>query len=493
MARTKVQPAHKSTDGEAPHIPIGESVKNPRPRKAAPKKRVARTGEKSSPIEWFCPSVPYVADQSLCSGCHNGGDLIYCDECDLAVCYSLPEDVPRKGCMVIVSDEVEPLRFICPRCHVDTTRTQVGGFDQRGVPYHGFYTDDGPLIGFLLDVRHSMLEFFPRLNTSTTLLLQIALEGCEHTNEPFSDTYHQMFGYFGRDKGQLKAASITFDLAHDGGGYEALLSEAIRLISEPGVERVMIFFVAHNSTGGCIQYSPVVKDEKGVVLDPGASDEPKRVLDRVFPERLLSALKKITRTTLFFFVCQGADGHPQTRSWMLDTVKGGYIREILSFDAPSLQPDWARGFVSHYGRRFYLEGARFPQLLPDVLLASPRLGPSTDVFLFAVDPLDVTKILRRRYYWAQARCAPYGVRLPVRCPDCYCMQTLRISVAEQCPVKLLSTCKYRRAPGPDSALPIPCEHRILDNPPPNRSRGGEGRMGEWFFVEYVPAVEDVTA
>ncbi|KAJ8474292.1 hypothetical protein ONZ45_g16001 [Pleurotus djamor] len=446
MARTKVQPAHKSTDGTTPHVPLADPAPaGSVPKKAVPKKQQGRAKtveQTASSIEWVCPSIPHVADQSLCSGCHNGGDLVFCDLCPLAVCYSLPEDIPRKGCMVIVSDDVGPLHFICPRCHIDNTRHKPGTFDQRGVPYWGFYTREEPLKGFLVDLQHSMLEFFPRLNAKTTVLLQIALDGCEHNNEPFSDTYHHLFGYFGRDEGQLKAASITFDLAHDPHGYEDKVSEAVDLISEPGVERVMVFFIGHNSVGGCIQYSPVRKNARGVILDEGASDEPKRVLGRVFPERLLVALKKIARTTMFFFVCQGADGHPETRKWMLDA-------EIVSFGAPSLQPDWARGFVSQFGRRFYLESARFPELLPDVLLASPRLGPSTDVFLYAVDPKDAQNVLRRRYYWAQSRCAPYGARLPVRCPQC----------------------GYREEAETPGALAVPCDYRVLEDPPVGRSRG----------------------
>ncbi|KAJ8454485.1 hypothetical protein ONZ45_g19288 [Pleurotus djamor] len=374
MARTKIAAASKSTDGNAPRKRLADFLKSPVVANVpAPKKRTLRT-QKTGKSAALTPLTRILlgplehceqAGGSLCCGCHNGGQVAQCNSCNLWVCCSVQSEGVMKGCLVVRSQkDIDDLRFICPRCHIENTKRVKGSFDQRGAPYYGFYVADCPVPEVLIDVRQSMLEFFPRLDTSTTVLLLITLRGCEHMTEPFLDTYHQLSGYFGPQQGTLKPVVLSFDFTDGVQEYLVALSDAIATISDPSVTRVLAFFVAHDSEGGCIQFAPVLHGNDGAVISPGASDEPKAVLEQVFTDALCSAMKNVKKSTLFFFVCKGAEGHAQTRAWMDATVQ------------------------------------------------NPRLGPSTNVVLFARHPDDNTKILRRLYYWTQAHCAPYGVRPP---------------------------------------------------------------------------------
>ncbi|KAJ8516955.1 hypothetical protein ONZ45_g5777 [Pleurotus djamor] len=207
--------------------------------------------------------------------------------------------------------------------------------------YYGFYDKaKNPVKDLVVAVRRTGSVFFAPINTPTTVLLFLALEGCETMDQPMIDAHSYLEPYFGRDGGQLLTFSIFFNSNKRGDTeYKRQLAGVIKAVKDDATKQVIVIFMTHVGEGGCLQHAPVVHDKDGKVIDPGASYDPQeastsachpfltdvwhcipQLLPRLFVEDLMQPMKKKDRSTLMFFVCKGIDGHEQTRDWMLDSV-----------------------------------------------------------------------------------------------------------------------------------------------------------------------------
>ena len=70
-----------------------------------------------------------------------------------------------------------------------------------------------------------------------------------------------------------------------------------------------------------------------------------------------------------------------------------------------------------------IHGSELPQALEDVLRESPRLGMHTGVVhLFLGSQQDATVLGVRKYVWAHHDYQPWGMVLPMQCPQCGTVQ-----------------------------------------------------------------------
>ncbi|KAJ8507029.1 hypothetical protein ONZ45_g10558 [Pleurotus djamor] len=434
MARTK-QTASKSVDGTAPRKAPSTATLTAASSKVQKTASVAAKKaslQKASMRPYMLDPPKEVHKSSLCTGCQNGGDVICCSVCDQWMCYVVVpprddglfiEDPTANGCLQITSEaEAEEHDFVCPRWHNDRDAAHIPPVKTS---YYGFYDKaQNPVKDLVVAVRRTGSVFFAPINTPTTVLLFLALEGCETMDQPMIDAHSYLEPYFGRDGGQLLTFSIFFNSNKRGDTeYKRQLAGVIKAVKGDATKQVIVIFMTHVGEGGCLQHAPVVHDKDGKVIDPGASYDPQEA-------NLMQPMKKKDRSTLMFFVCKGIDGHEQTRDWMLDSVNKGCFKEIFSFTNQSFQPSIARTFVGNYLVQSYVRCSPFPVSIPTILGGSLFLGESSDMVLIARDPKRRGRMLAMRFYWAQAKSSPYGVTLPTMCPICRCVRSLKIEVVK---------------------------------------------------------------
>ncbi|KAJ8518041.1 hypothetical protein ONZ45_g4828 [Pleurotus djamor] len=351
MARTK-QTASKSVDGTAPRkapstTSLADTASKVQKTKAVTGRKQAL--QKASVRPYMLAAPKEGKKDSLCTGCQNGGEVICCDTCNGWLCYVVVqprddglfvEDPAANGCLQVTSQkQAEELEFICPRCHCDkdaafSTKTRYFGFLDK---------EKKPVEGVLVAVRRAGSIFFAPIKTPNTVLLFLALEGCETMDQPMIDAHSYLEPYFGRDGGVLKTFSVFFNFQKSGvDGYKRQLRDVVDAVSDAATSQVVVIFMTHIGEGGCLQHSPVVMNNKDEVIDEGGSFDPKELLPQLFVNELTQPLKDKLRSTLMFFVCGGIEGHTETRDWMLESVSNQFSCRI-----PSVSSRLLSTFMSH--------------------------------------------------------------------------------------------------------------------------------------------------
>ncbi|KAJ8503413.1 hypothetical protein ONZ45_g10879 [Pleurotus djamor] len=250
------------------------------------------------------------------------------------------EDTSANGCLQITCEaKAKKYDFICPAATATKMQPSSMAFSDNGQP----------ILDLLVAVKRATSVFFAPIKTPTTVLFFLALEGCQSMDQPMIDAHSYLEPYFGRDQGQLLTFSVFFNFQRGGAArYRSQLNDVIAAISDDATTQVIVLFMTHVGEDDCLQHAPVVRNNKGGVTDHGASFDPKQVLTDLFVEDLMIPMKQKQRSSLFFFVCKGIEGHTETRDWMSACVARRCFEEIFSFTALSFQPCLARSFVGNY-------------------------------------------------------------------------------------------------------------------------------------------------
>ena len=99
------------------------------------------------------------------------------------------------------------------------------------------------------------------------------------------------------------------------------------------------------------------------------------------------------------------------------------VSHVLAFDAPRLQTINIAEALMRVTKSVVIHGSELPQALEDVLRESPRLGMHTGVVHLSLGSQQDANVLNvGKYVWAHHDYQPWGMALPMQCPQCGTIQ-----------------------------------------------------------------------
>ncbi|KAJ8457299.1 hypothetical protein ONZ45_g18365 [Pleurotus djamor] len=153
---------------------------------------------------------------SLCHGCHNGGDLVPCLTCNVALCFRVDESVQGgvihdRACLVLKNGtSIANYSFRCLRCHLLDDAVA-----KTSTPYAGFYDLASKLPSdVLLDVSQTSVRFLRPVLPVDTILIGLTVEGCQDLEEPMNLAYQRNSEYYSRSGVSLASVSLRFNFDH---------------------------------------------------------------------------------------------------------------------------------------------------------------------------------------------------------------------------------------------------------------------------------------
>ncbi|KAJ8518514.1 hypothetical protein ONZ45_g4402 [Pleurotus djamor] len=368
-----------------------------------------------------CPNVDLRG--SLCHGCHNGGELVPCSTCSVALCFRVDESEQQVGtihdrtCLVLKSGtSIALFRFRCLRCHL-----LDDSLAKTSTPYAGFYTlESGLPSDVLLDVSQTSVRFLRPVTPVNTIMIGITVEGCQDLEEPMTLAYQRNAEYYSRSGVSLASVKLPFNFDHVGKSNQ--YDKAVRALVKdlPKYQNVIVFFTTHSTPEGRLHFGQSVVAGKVVP----ASLDAKAVLDRAFPDVLIDALRNVARSTLFYMVCSGAERR-DSYEWMRSLILSEAFNHIISF-TNSVQPYFAAPLAADYLRLVYIERELPRECMVRALAGTGRLGAANDVYLMERlgDPKSIEAVIRHHYFFAEYDKKPYGFPKPAWCPRCRGLRSL---------------------------------------------------------------------
>jgi hypothetical protein len=114
-------------------------------------------------------------------------------------------------------------------------------------------------------------------------------------------------------------------------------------------------------------------------------------------------------------------------------MKRRYFNCIISFQAANFYPHLASTFLMKLVHKVFIECYSVIQVLPDILREEEGLGAHASVLLFA-------PTFGIRYFWCHPDIRPLGETLPLQCPSCSVLRSVRFELGLTSPGSLEVFC-----------------------------------------------------
>ncbi|KAF8199436.1 hypothetical protein BJ912DRAFT_948987 [Pholiota molesta] len=339
-------------------------------------------------------------EMGWCSGCKDGGNLVFCSECNFC---ALCDDCVTLG----KGDEGEDIDFICPKCFLWKTPK---------IPYPHTLLN-----------KTSTREFWPKIITVPLAIISIRLQGIKASETPVPSLYHYLVPWM---DGNLVSFDIDFDFSKKSGckDFEKRLGDLIRFFTEGEFRdcaRFMVFLSTHSDpTNGHLHIAP----------GNGAEVPVKKLLDTLFSADFRTVLQRSPYNILNLMTCGALTvfAESQLKAFAKEKVFGN----VLAFTQPNLLPSLTFRFFNELGLNHFIYDRK---TLKHLLRDNQILGAHTDVVQYKADSYTTFK-------WTHPILRPMGEHIVPQCPTCHRIRIFNIlkTTPEFITLKCsFSSCDYR--------------------------------------------------
>ncbi|KAI1788429.1 hypothetical protein LXA43DRAFT_1091789 [Ganoderma leucocontextum] len=472
MARTK-QTARVSTGGKAPRAPLknGSSKRRKQPLRKASTKRLKTTeveiepepeeerAEDAAPEDvptcttWRMPKekeptgpINYTeTSDTFCYVCHNGGDLIACDECRRVMClWHAPkiEALPKAI--------LEDLHFRCPSCHTLKTRGDAKQVEEEAnnkqptppykkqptvpqgkeptpakgkqlpkgrpaAPYYGLYYPASERPYFSKWVELKMTSSRPQhsqVDTSPVVILNVRLATLREKSSPARLVHHLLTPWFDGPAREYLHIDLPFNVTKK--------SMAANFRSRLTNARIVLFIYSHSH------------DESGDLYYGDNYSSPSVGMwwqDMITPKLAEIATTGNNELCIGMLACGALIMHDTSRTELMTAIKRINAKHTFGFSTKELQPSLTTLFFYNFVPRVLIEGSPLTQLnIATLLDQAVFLARHTPLFHFyfywelvpkrpfAEPPKELLTVVE--YKWTHDTMRPDGNDIGLQCPGC---------------------------------------------------------------------------
>ncbi|RPD59555.1 hypothetical protein L227DRAFT_611791 [Lentinus tigrinus ALCF2SS1-6] len=365
------------------------------------------------------PADPIEEDthDQFCHLCHNGGDLLLCDECPRAACKAHFPDVFN-----LSVQDLEEVHFRCLACHFYQSMHAPDVKEQgKHKPYWGLYRKhEGGLLPWLAEplrveapahrAPHS------RVNTAPIVIIHIRLADFADAGSPARATQTFLDPYYRTtrpDKLVYIDAPYCFDTVDDATSFRNGLTKKLGVLDQLPGARVLVFIFTHSEeTSGDLFWTP-----------SESSDSLQEWWAQVIPPALMTAGAK-HEVTLAMLACGSLVQSPTQRQTLKSLAERMQVERVFAFGASAVLACFTGSFFMSFASSVLIAGMVVDDAhLARLLDASTLLARHTSVLLFAREKSGDHRLCVREYTWSHKKIQPWGQVLPMQCPSCRCVYT----------------------------------------------------------------------
>ncbi|TFY51638.1 hypothetical protein EVG20_g10909 [Dentipellis fragilis] len=427
MART-TQSAPKSTSSSAPRkhaLDLSSSPNIAKRRQNSPDSgdNVPKARQLAIGLPWSATEEQSPASD-FCHICINGGRLLVeCDSCGCTYCSVCIE-------FKLTANKFENVYFFCHGCHEIEERKGKG----KPRPYVGLYKkaydEEGRLVrgpplrpGKSLRIVGLPAGVPTRRVVATPLaLIHLHLSSCVTTSTDFCSSIVKPYFQSKQLTGMLSIHDVEFDLSVEGGyqTYQAAIQQVADSLKNlaPMVQgrRALIMVSTHSD-----------ENRGDLFLASDGAYSHQDFFSTILPPAFAEALAGF-ETTFMFMVCGAFVSIPQSLIDLKGMIAKYRLANVITFTSRLLQPDLVKPFLLHLLLQKYVHGYRLSKTILRILSEAPHdfrrhtgiihLGYSGNL---DNDP-STPSVFATHYMWHSHTIMPWGVQIPVQCPECMCIR-----------------------------------------------------------------------
>ncbi|RPD67677.1 hypothetical protein L226DRAFT_577046, partial [Lentinus tigrinus ALCF2SS1-7] len=403
----------KSTGESAPRAKLAK-------RKAAPKPEVPDSEEEtetplavSKRLKLHGPRGAFVITEDthdqFCHLCHNGGDLLVCDECPRVACKAHFPEV-----LNLTAEALDDLYFRCLACHFH--RAPQGKDEGKRKPYSGLYRKhEGALVPFrdepLRVVAPAHRPPQSRVNTAPIVIVHIRLAEFADAGSPARAMHTVLDPYYRTTRPEKLVyidAPYSFDTAEDASEFRKGLNKELSVLTKLPGARVMVFIFTHSEeTSGDLFWKT-----------GESSDSLEEWWGNVIPDRLMKAGAN-HEVNLAMLACGSLVQSTTQRDKLKHLAERMQVKRVIAFGASAVQACFTGSFFMSFATSVLIEGVVLDNThLARLLDTSTLLARHTSVLIFARQRAGDDHLQVKEYTWSHKCIQPWGQVLPMQCPEC---------------------------------------------------------------------------
>ncbi|KAI1790814.1 hypothetical protein LXA43DRAFT_1095042 [Ganoderma leucocontextum] len=390
----------------------------------------------------------------FCFICHNGGDLIACDEtgCRRVMClWHAPkiEAVPK----AVLKD----LHFRCPSCHTLMTHAEGKPEEEKGknqqptttdhrhppapqgkrpqkgkqppkdrpaTPYFGLYrlAPERPFFATWVELKMtSSRPQHSQVDTRPLIILNVRLATLREKSSPARLLYHLLTPWFnGAARECLRYIDLPFNVTREpmAAQFRARVNKHLNRLGPLTNARIVLFIYTHShDEAGDLYYGDNYSS-------PSVGGWWK---DMITPKLAEIATTGNNKLCVGMLTCGALIMQDVARTELISAIKGIHATHTFAFSTKELQPSLTTLFFYSFAHHVLIEGAPLTQLnIATLLDQAVFIARHTPLFHFyleiktKVSPTHATEehLTVVEYKWTHDTMRPDGKDIGLQCPGC---------------------------------------------------------------------------